>query len=352
MTSNANLYASMAERFEAAAGRVALEMAAPPALALDYRGLDRQVAAMAGALRALGVRPGDRVTHQVTKSFASVALYLATVRLGAVYNPLNTSYTAQELAYFIENAEPTLLVAPKEQLEALQPVAARHGCSRLESIEANGSGSLPAIARSAVPVDDVHPSAPDDLAALIYTSGTTGRPKGAMLTHRNLLSNAETLREIWHFGPGDVLLHALPIFHVHGLFVALNTAFLAGAKVLWLERFAVDPVIAALPRATSMMGVPTFYTRLLADPRLDRALCRGMRLFISGSAPLLAETHKAFAERTGHLILERYGMSDTGMITSNPFDGERVAGTVGYALPGVEVRIADEAGEALEPGKA
>jgi malonyl-CoA/methylmalonyl-CoA synthetase len=302
--------------------------------------LRRAASRYANALLALGVEPGDRVTVQIEKSLANVLLYLAVMKVGAVYQPLNPAYTVSEVEYFVGDAEPKLVVCDPSRQESMRGIGDRHGVLAVANLNASGDGSFAALAAR---MDDRHETVAreeDDLAGLLYTSGTTGRSKGAMITHGNLVSNAETLVKLWSFRDGDVLLHALPIFHVHGLYVALNTSFLNGGEIVWFERFDAHAVIAALPRASVMMGVPTFYTRLLAAPELTRETCRNMRLFISGSAPLPAETHREFAIRTDHAILERYGMTETGMIASNPYEGERVAGTVGFALPGVAVRIA------------
>lgn len=307
------------------------------------------LARFAHALRAAGVRPGDRVVLQAAKTPQMLALYGAAVACGAVFLPLNTAYTPQELEYFItDSAAALLLVDPGAEL-ALAPLAARLAV-RLETLGPGGSLDALALRQSAdfTPI----PRGPDDLAALLYTSGTTGRSKGAMLSQRNLLSNAQTLVELWRFTPADVLLHALPIFHTHGLFVASNVALLASAEMIFLPKFDPDTVLAALPHASAMMGVPTFYTRLLDDPRLTHDAAAHMRLFISGSAPLLAETHKAWFARTGHAILERYGMTETNMLTSNPYDGARRPGTVGPPLPDVELRITrPETGAPLPQGE-
>jgi malonyl-CoA/methylmalonyl-CoA synthetase len=308
------------------------------------------VAQAAHALRAAGVQPGDRVAVQVAKSPQALAVYGATVALGAVFLPLNTAYTAAEVDYFLGNATPRVFLCDPSRAGEMAPVAAAHGAALL-TLGAAGQGRL-ADAMAGQP-DQItpEPRGADDLAAILYTSGTTGRSKGAMLTHRNLLSNAETLADLWRFTPEDVLLHALPIFHTHGLFVASNVSLLTGGKMIFLPGFDLDAVLRLLPQATSMMGVPTFYTRLLEDPRFTRDLAAGIRLFVSGSAPLLAETHRDFHARTGHRILERYGMTETNMNTSNPYDGDRRAGTVGFPLPGVDLRIMGEAGE-VAPGEA
>jgi malonyl-CoA/methylmalonyl-CoA synthetase len=318
---------------------------------LTYAGLRAGVARFANALGALGIEPGDRVTVQLEKSIASVMLYLAVLRAGAIYQPLNPAYTAAEVRYFIADAEPALVVCDPSRHSEFRALADGQGVHAIATLDGAGEGSLAALA---LRMDTYHPAVErngDDLAALIYTSGTTGRSKGAMLSHDNLSSNALTLAHLWRLERSDVLVHALPIFHVHGLFVALGTAFLAGAEMIWLDRFDAETVIDAFSRATVFMGVPTFYTRLLSSPQLTRAACGGMRLFISGSAPLLAETHHAFAERTGHRILERYGMTEAGMIASNPYEGARVAGTVGFALPNVDIRVADANGHEVPRGE-
>jgi len=317
---------------------------------IGYGAFLRLAARLAHALRASGVAVGDRVALQARKSPEALAVYAACVTAGAVFLPLNTAYTPAEVEYFVGDAGARLLICDGGSAAALAPVAARTGAALL-TLNADGSGTLADLA--AGQPDDFAPAerGPADLAAFLYTSGTTGRSKGAMLTHDNLLSNAEALVEAWRFTGGDVLLHALPIFHTHGLFVATNTILLAGASMIFLPALDIDDMVASMPRATTMMGVPTFYTRLLADPRFDRALAAHMRLFVSGSAPLLAETHRDFEARTGHRILERYGMTETNMNTSNPYDGERRAGTVGPPLPGVALRIADaETGRPVAPG--
>ena len=296
----------------------------------------------AHALVACGIRPGDRVAVQTAKTPAALAIYGAAVATGAIFLPLNTAYTAAEVEYFVGNATPGVLLADPKAATALAPVAERHG-ARLLTLDAQGQGSFADLA--AAQPDHFAPVArgAEDLAAFLYTSGTTGRSKGAMLTQGNLLSNAETLAQAWRFTAADVQLHALPIFHTHGLFVGTNIALLTGGEMIFLPGFDLDAMLRLMPRATTMMGVPTFYTRLLDDPRFTRELAAHMRLFISGSAPLLAETHAAFEARTGHRILERYGMTETNMNTSNPYEGERRAGTVGPALPGIEVIVTDPA---------
>ena len=294
----------------------------------------------ANALAQRGVAPGDRLAVQLTKSADALALYAACIKAGIVFLPLNTAYTASELDYFISNSGAALFVCDPGTEATLTPIAEGHGISVM-TLGTAGEGSLAALADAAEARFAPVPRASDDLAALLYTSGTTGRSKGAMLTQENLLSNASALLDCWHFTADDVLLHALPIFHAHGLFVATNLSLLAGGAMIFLPKFEIEAVLAALPEATAMMGVPTFYTRLLDEPRFTRDLVRHMRVFISGSAPLLAETHLRFEERTGHRILERYGMTETSMNSSNPYDGERRAGTVGFPLPGVEIRVTD-----------
>lgn len=304
----------------------------------------------ARALTAAGLGPGDRLVVQAAKTPAMLAVYGGAVAAGVVFLPLNTAYTAEEVGYFLGDSGAKLMLADPAAAVALAPVAARHG-ARLETLGGNGgpAGSFDVLAAASSDRFDSVPRAPDDLAALLYTSGTTGRSKGAMLTQENLLSNARVLVEVWRFSERDVLLHALPVFHTHGLFVATNITLLAGGAMIFLPGFDLDRVIAALPQATSMMGVPTFYTRLLDDPRLTRDLVAHVRLFVAGSAPLLPETHAAWEARTGHAILERYGMTETNMIASNPYDGARRAGTVGHALPGVDLRITDPASGAELP---
>ena len=346
MTSQ-NLYLRFEQVFAAHAERTAIR-SADGAMRLSFGDLARGASRYANALAALGVEPGDRVTVQVEKSVANLLLYLAVMKVGAVYQPLNTAYTGPEVAYFVENAEPKLIVCDPARQAEMRQLADRCKVFAVVNLDSSGEGSLAAMAAT---MDDRHETAErtsDDLAGLLYTSGTTGRSKGAMITHGNLASNAETLVDLWRITRDDTLLHALPIFHVHGLYVALNTAFLSAAEMIWFDRFDAKAMIAAMPQATLMMGVPTFYTRLLAEADLTRAEAAKMRLFVSGSAPLLAETHRDFAARTGHAILERYGMTETGMITSNPYEGARAPGTVGFALPGVSVRIRGEQPGVLE----
>ena len=350
MAASDNLYAHMESQFAAHSGAAAFTFA--DGSLMTYADLASQVCQMANALQAKGVEPSDRVMVQVEKSIDNVLLYLACLKVGAVYNPLNTAYTSAELEYFIGDAEPALLVVEGSKLASLGPIAKGAGVKAVETLEADCSGTLSELAQSQSATHVTVARAGSDLAALLYTSGTTGRSKGAMITHDNLSSNALTLVDYWGFSPNDVLLHALPVFHVHGLFVALNTTLLAGGRILWLQKFDLSAVLKALPQSTVMMGVPTFYTRLLADPAFGRNHCKSMRLFISGSAPLLAETHVEFETRTDMKILERYGMTETGMITSNPYlNGERIAGSVGYALPGISVRIAGEHGIVLPVGE-
>ena len=327
----------------------ALRQAAPDPSALfmetdrgpwTYGDLLARSGRIASALVEFGVAPGDRVAAQVEKSPEAIALYLACVRAGAVYLPLNTGYTAAEIDYFVGDAEPRVLVVDPAAEASLAPIAAKHG-ARLETLDASGGGSLmEASASASEEFWDVARGA-DDLAAILYTSGTTGRSKGAMLSHDNLLSNALTLKDHWRFTSEDRLIHALPIFHTHGLFVATNVVLAAGASMIFMAKFDAAKVLAAMSRATALMGVPTFYVRLCQQAGLTREATAHMRVFISGSAPLLAETHREFEQLTGCRILERYGMTETNMITSNPYEGERIAGAVGFPLPGVSLRIAD-----------
>ncbi|MDH2328035.1 malonyl-CoA synthase [Cereibacter sp. SYSU M97828] len=305
---------------------------------------------MATVLGDLGVTVGDRVAVQVEKSPEAIALYLATLQVGAIYLPLNTAYTGAELDYFISDATPRLFVCDPAQVKAH---AARASATlAVETLGANADGSLADRAAKAIPREDSVPRGKDDPASILYTSGTTGRSKGAVLTHGNLASNAEALLECWRFDANDRLIHALPIFHIHGLFVAVNMAVVSGATMVLLTKFDAEEIIGLMDRGTVLMGVPTFYTRLLKSPNLTREATANMRVFVSGSAPLLAEDHRAFQERTGHMILERYGMTETGMIASNPYEGERIPGAVGMGLPGVSVRIADrETGAAVPTGE-
>ena len=317
---------------------------------MSYDAFLKRAAQLANVLTEAGVSPGDRIVVQAPKLSDTVALYAATVQVGAVYLPLNTVYTEAELGYFIEDADPSLIVCDVKDVAAINALIGSRGTPVLTL--GGPTGSLSVAADEKPDSFTTVERGPDDLAALLYTSGTTGRSKGAMLSHKNLLSNAVALTELWEITNKDRLIHTLPIFHTHGLFVGMNTSLLAGAEVRLLAAFEVDKILSELPSATLLMGVPTFYTRLLADARFSRELVQNMHLFVSGSAPLLAETHRDFEERTGHRILERYGMTETNMITSNPYVGERLAGTVGYALPGTEVKITDpETGAPLPPNE-
>ena len=317
--------------------------------ALRYQEAFAISARLAHALVRHGAKPGDRVAVQVEKSPIALLLYLACLRAGLVYLPLNTGYTPAELAYFALDSEPCLFVCSDKNREKI--AACLPGMAFLTLSDDGRDGSLIREAADAPEVFADAETGMGDLASILYTSGTTGRSKGAMLTHGNLTSNAMSLRQAWEFSQNDVLLHALPIFHIHGLFVATNVSLLSGASMLFLPKFEPDAVFQALPQASVMMGVPTFYTRLLKDERLDKDRTRHMRLFISGSAPLLAETHNQWQARTGHAILERYGMTETNMNTSNPYHGDRIPGSVGLPLPGVEIRIADGDGRPVPQGE-
>jgi len=341
---NANLYALFEAHFPSGSEQPCILIPGGPVV--HYDELAAQSAKIANALVAAGCRRGDRVAVQTGKHWQVIALYLACLRAGLVYLPLNTGYRRSELEWFFEDASPTVIVCSTERLGEIAAIARE---ATVLTLDAQG-GELGDRSRDEPATFATATSAPDDLAAILYTSGTTGRSKGAMITHRNLASNALALVEAWAFTRDDVLLHALPVYHVHGLFVAVHCVLLAGARMLWLPRFDAQPVLHALPSATVMMGVPTYYARLLAEDRFTRDLCPGMRLFVSGSAPLLAETFEAFRARTGHAILERYGMTETGMIASNPLAGIRAAGTVGRPLPGISVRIADDADRVCPPG--
>src|SRR5258707_1938378 len=304
---------------------------------------------MANVLVSRGVKPGDGVAAQAEKSVPGLVLYLAAVRTGAVYLPLNTAYTLNELEYFITDAEPSLVVCDPSKAEAIGSIAAKVGAKVL-TLGPDGKGSLTDAAAKASPEFVTVARADDDLAAILYTSGTTGRSKGAMLTHDNLASNSLSLVDYWRFTDKDVLIHALPIYHTHGLFVASNVTLFARASMIFLPKFDPDLIIKLMARATVLMGVPTFYTRLLQSPALSHESTKHMRLFVSGSAPLLADTHREWADRTGHAVLERYGMTETNMNTSNPYDGQRGPGAVSHAVPGVTVRVTDPAtGKTLGP---
>lgn len=311
-------------------------------------------ARIAGWLSSLDLPPGDRVLATVEKSPEGLMLYLGVLRAGLVFVPLNPAYRDAELAYFIADARPSVVVCPERNVGWIEPMARTSLVTHLVTLNEDGTGSLmDAVAE--LPGDFATVDVPDDaLASLLYTSGTTGRSKGAMISHGNLVANVTTLNRYWGWSSDDVLLHMLPIFHIHGLFVAVNGALLAGAKMLWLSRFDAREAIRLLPQATLLMGVPTFYTRLLAEPGFTREICRQIRLFISGSAPLLLETFTGFQERTGHTILERYGMSETGMLASNPYfssDGARYGGTVGKPLPSVSLRIINDQGQPCQVGE-
>jgi malonyl-CoA/methylmalonyl-CoA synthetase len=356
--SDANLFDALRAGFPADLDATAIETIEDRPLFYTWRDLERATAMFANLLESLDLPPGARIAVQAEKSVESLLFYLAVLRAGFVYLPLNTAYKSDEIAYFLGNAEPSVFVCAPKDFPSASSLAFGVGTSFVFSLGDDRTGSL--LERASHFGDRHQPvrRRADDLAAILYTSGTTGRSKGAMLTHGNLLSNARTLNDYWGWrrpeAGGDVLVHALPIVHVHGLFVASHGALLAGAKMLWLARFDARAVAALLPRATVFMGVPTLYVRLLAEPSFTMDACRSMRLFISGSAPLLIETFDAFRERSGHTILERYGMSETVMLTSNPYaesDGERRGGTVGFPLPGVGLRIRDERGETVAQGE-
>lgn len=316
--------------------------------ALTYADFLTRGQRFAAEITALGLQAGDRLAGQIDKSSDALAVYAACAQLGVIFLPLNTAYTPAEISYFVENSGARLFLCRPTNEAALTPVAMAAGAT-LRTLGAEGEGSFAKSADARPPMQAVVPRKGDDLAAFLYTSGTTGRSKGAMLSQDNLLSNARVLADFWQFTDKDVLLHALPIFHTHGLFVGTNITLIAGGSMIFQSGFDVDALIEALPRATSLMGVPTFYTRLLNDPRFTRDLAQHIRLFVSGSAPLLPETHRQFETLTGHRILERYGMTETNMNTSNPYSGERRAGTVGMALPGVELKVTDPATGATLP---
>lgn len=346
---NANLYALFESRFPEDRSACCIET--HDGLYYSWNDLDRATAKIANLLAGLNLPSDARIAVQVEKSPEALLLYLATIRAGYVYLPLNTAYRAAEIEYFIDNAEPAVVICSPQNFGWVSQIAFSRGTSHVFTLGDDRSGSL--LVRAALQSNSfttVHRQS-DELAAILYTSGTTGRSKGAMLTHENLASNAKVLHDYWHWQAGDVLLHALPLFHVHGLFVASHGALLNGSKMIFLPKFDSAEVIRHLPRATVFMGVPTYYVRLLADPAFNREACANMRLFVSGSAPLLTDTFNQFIERTGHTILERYGMSETTMLVSNPYDGERIGGTVGLPLPGVSVRTVRSDGTPCSPGE-
>ena len=359
--SNSNLFCALRAAFPSDLDQIAVETTSPQGEPLLYtwRDLDHASARMANLLASLKLPEGSRVAVQVEKSVEAMLLYLASLRAGHVFLPLNTAYQSGEIEYFVGNAEPAVVVCTPGNFGWVSKIAFKAGTQHVFTLGDDRTGSL--LERAAHHGDDHQPvhKKGDDLAAILYTSGTTGRSKGAMLTHSNLLSNAEMLKDYWGWQKGDVLIHALPIFHVHGLFVAIHAALLNGSKMIWMAKFDPKAVIAAMPRATVFMGVPTLYVRLLAEAGLDKVATRNMRLFIAGSAPLLIETFNAWRERTGHTILERYGMSETIMLTSNPYradarhggQSERRGSTVGFPLPGVGLRVVDDAGKALPVGE-
>jgi malonyl-CoA/methylmalonyl-CoA synthetase len=340
---NANLFALFASKFPEDRNTCCIET--HDGLHYSWDDIDRASARIANLLLSLGLPSDARIAAQVEKSTEALLLYLATLRAGFTYLPLNTAYRADEIAYFVGDAEPAVFVCSPQNFGWIAQIAFKSGTGHVFTLSEHRTGSL--LERAMHHADRCEPVArgTDDLAAILYTSGTTGRSKGAMLTHGNLAANAQTLHAYWHWQAGDVLLHALPLFHVHGLFVASHGALLNGSKMIFLPKFDSEQVIERLPHATIFMGVPTYYVRLLADAAFTRDVCAHMRLFISGSAPLLLDTFNDFIARTGYTILERYGMSETNMLTSNPYDGERIGGSVGFPLPGVSVRVVDDTGQ-------
>jgi malonyl-CoA/methylmalonyl-CoA synthetase len=349
---NANLFAALRAAFPLNLDESAIET--DNGLNYSWRDLDRATAMMANLLESLDLPAGSRIAVQVEKSVEAAMLYLATLRAGFVFLPLNTAYQSAEIEYFIGNAEPAAVVCSSKNFGWVSKIAFKAGTQNVFTLDDDRTGSLLERAAHCADRHQVALRQADDLAAILYTSGTTGRSKGAMLTHGNLLSNAQVLKDYWGWQPGDVLIHALPIFHVHGLFVALHGALLNGSRMIWMAKFDSKRVLEKMPRATVFMGVPTLYVRLLAEAGLNRDVTRNMRLFVAGSAPLLIETFTAWQQRTGHTILERYGMSETIMLTSNPYDpklGERRGGTVGFPLPGVSLRVQDDAGQSLPVGE-
>ncbi|MBM4227254.1 MAG: AMP-binding protein [Gammaproteobacteria bacterium] len=337
-----NLYLAYAEHFPSADAEF---LRTETGHCETYGDLDLRSAQMAHCLLQQGLKAGDRVTVQCEKSPEFIHLYLACLRAGLVFHPLNPGYPAAEVEYFVQDAAPGLILGDASTLEGLASAASRHGKARVMELEGLADAS-----RNAPETFATVACQPDALAALLYSSGTTGKPKGIMLSHHNLAFNARALSKAWGFTHEDVLLHLLPLFHVHGLFIALGCILMSGSRMLFGTKFEVARALAWLPEATVMMGVPTYYTRLLGSPDLNRDLVQGIRLFTSGSAPLLAETWHAFRERTGHEVLERYGMTETSIIATNPLQGERRPGSVGPALEGVEIRIVDDAETVLPVG--
>ena len=343
--SNKNLFAALRAAFPSDLNATAVET--DNGLNYSWRDIERATAMLANLLASLNLPAGARIAVQVEKSVEAMLLYLATLRAGYVFLPLNTAYQSAEIEYFIGNAEPAVVVCSKKNFGWVSKIAFKAGTQNVFTLDDDRTGSLLDRAAHCSDQHTVANKSTDDLAAILYTSGTTGRSKGAMLSHGNMLSNALVLKDYWGWRPGDVLIHALPIFHVHGLFVALHGALINGSKMIWCAKFDPKFVVGKMPEATVFMGVPTLYVRLLNEPGLDKNAVRNMRLFVAGSAPLLIETFNEWQTRTGHTILERYGMSETAMLTSNPYQGERRGGTVGFALPGVTLRVQDEGGQSL-----
>ena len=342
---NENLFAALRAAFPADLNAIAVET--DNGLNYSWRDLERATAMLANLLVSLKLPAGSRIAVQVEKSVEAMLLYLATLRAGYVFLPLNTAYQSAEIEYFIGNAEPAVVVCSSKNFGWVSKIAFKAGTQNVFTLDDDRTGSLLARAAHCSDKHTVAVKSADDLAAILYTSGTTGRSKGAMLSHGNMLSNAQVLKDYWGWKPGDVLIHALPIFHVHGLFVALHGALINGSKMIWCAKFDPKFVVQKMPEATVFMGLPTLYVRLLNEPALDHNAVRNMRLFVAGSAPLLIETFNEWQTRTGHTILERYGMSETAMLTSNPYKGERRGGTVGFALPGVTLRVQDDDGKSL-----
>ena len=348
MTVKGNLYTSYKEGFKNnLEGQFLYD---DKGLNITYRELDSETAKLANGLKELGLSEGDRVTVQVDKCIEMVYLYLACVRSNIIFHPLNPAYKEKELSYFLDDAKPSLFISNEETISSISDLSLEHSIDHLFVLNNDGSGNFSDISTSEDNYITVACS-DDDIAALLYSSGTTGKPKGIMLSHGNISSNAESLVKAWDFQESDCLLHALPIYHVHGLFVALGCVFMTGSKLKWLESFDADVVLKSIPECTVMMGVPTYYTRLLKRDLLDSKLTEGIRLFISGSAPLLEETFNEFNQRTNHQILERYGMTETNMNTSNPLKGNRKPGTVGLPLEDVQVRVVDEENNVLSQGE-
>ena len=337
---NKNLYKILFDEFNQIETNICFDI--PGKRQWSYKEIDNLSSLFASYLKSIGLKKGDRIISQTEKSVASIGLYLACLRTGIIYTPLNTSYTLKEVEYFIENIQPKLFICTPDKIDSISLVCKKLNIPNYQSLGKSDEDPFLKEILKFKQSNVFENCEENDTAAILFTSGTTGKSKGAMITHGNLSSNAFALKEIWNFTQKDTLLHALPTFHVHGLFVALHTAFLSASKIIFLEKFDISEITRNLKKSTVMMGVPTFYSRLMSEKNFNSNLYKDMRLFISGSAPLTEKTFNEFKNKTGHSILERYGMTETGMITSNPLIGERVEGTVGFSLPDIKIRVAKD----------